>query len=140
MDYSEYIDFSAGFQEAAEDSGEGSSHQAQQHFTQATSAPQEQSKAAFFHPGVPHQMSCDIKPRLTKEQHDVLEAHYQKQNKPNTNTKKGFAEALGVSLDKVNVSLLDGADLALLLNKCYRIGSRTAGQSPNRMRRRQLAR
>ncbi|KAK4507494.1 hypothetical protein PRZ48_001229 [Zasmidium cellare] len=51
---------------------------------------------------LPQHMSCDIKPRLTKEQHDILEAHYQKQQKPNTNTKKGFADSLGVSLDKVN--------------------------------------
>lgn len=49
-------------------------------------------------------LAVDVKPRLTKEQHDVLEAHYQQQNKPNTQTKKGFAETLGVSLDKVNVS------------------------------------
>lgn len=49
-------------------------------------------------------LSVDVKPRLTKEQHDILESHYQQQNKPNTQTKKGFAEALGVSLDKVNVS------------------------------------
>ena len=49
-------------------------------------------------------MTGDIKPRLTKEQADVLEAHFQKQNKPNTNVKKGFAETLGVSLDKINVS------------------------------------
>lgn len=55
---------------------------------------------------MPPQMSCDIKPRLTKEQHDILESHFQKQNKPSTNTKKGFAETLNVSLDKVNVSVL----------------------------------
>lgn len=54
---------------------------------------------------MPPQMSCDIKPRLTKEQHDILEAHYQKQNKPSTTTKRGFAETLNVSLDKVNVSM-----------------------------------
>ena len=53
------------------------------------------------------QHMCDTKPRLTKEQHDVLEAHYTKQPKPNTSTKKGFAESLGVSLDKVNVSLVN---------------------------------
>lgn len=47
--------------------------------------------------------SCDIKPRLTKDQHDVLEAHYQKVPKPSTAVKKTFAEQLGVSLDKVNV-------------------------------------
>lgn len=49
-------------------------------------------------------ISCDIKPRLTKEQHDVLESHYQKQHKPTTSTKKNFAESLHVSLEKVNVS------------------------------------
>lgn len=48
--------------------------------------------------------SCDVKPRMTKEQHDILEAHYQKQQKPNTSTKKSFAEALNVPLEKVNVS------------------------------------
>ena len=49
-------------------------------------------------------IGVDVKPRLTKEQHDVLEAHYNQQNKPNTQTKKTFANKLGVSLDKVNVS------------------------------------
>ncbi|KAK4560298.1 hypothetical protein LTR86_005492 [Recurvomyces mirabilis] len=44
----------------------------------------------------------DIKPRLTKSQHEMLESEYNKQNKPSTNVKKGFAETLGVSLDKVN--------------------------------------
>lgn len=48
-------------------------------------------------------LAVDVKPRLTKEQHDVLENEFQKQSKPNTNTKKRFAEVLGVSLDKVNV-------------------------------------
>lgn len=107
----EYIDFTAGYPEAAEASGEGSSQQGQ-HFSQAASAPpQDQSKAAFYHSNMSQQMNCDIKPRLTKEQHDILEAHYQKQQKPNTNTKKGFAESLSVSLDKVNVSVQDGMNL-----------------------------
>ncbi|KAL1306918.1 hypothetical protein AAFC00_005561 [Neodothiora populina] len=47
-------------------------------------------------------LAVDVKPRLTKEQHDVLENEFLKQSKPNTNTKKRFAEVLGVSLDKVN--------------------------------------
>ena len=95
----EYVDFSghAGFQEAAEDPERGA-----QHFNQPTTL-QDQTKHPYF-PSLPHQTSCDIKPRLTKEQHDILEAHYKKQNKPNTNTKKGFAESLNVSLEKVNVS------------------------------------
>ncbi|MBE7179818.1 MAG: homeobox domain-containing protein [Terriglobus roseus] len=45
----------------------------------------------------------DVKPRLTKEQHDILESHFRQQHKPSTQTKKGFAETLGVPLDKINV-------------------------------------
>lgn len=53
----------------------------------------------------PHHNGCaDVKPRLTKEQHDILEAHFQQQHKPSTSTKKGFAESLGVPVDKINVS------------------------------------
>lgn len=59
--------------------------------------------AGFYPPNlqpaiVPH----DVKPRLSKSQHEMLEVEYSKQAKPSTSTKKGFAEALGVSLDKVN--------------------------------------
>ncbi|ORY13737.1 hypothetical protein BCR34DRAFT_256196 [Clohesyomyces aquaticus] len=50
-----------------------------------------------------HPNGCgDVKPRLTKDQHDILEAHFQTQHKPTTNTKKGFAESLGVPIDKIN--------------------------------------
>ncbi|KAF2638074.1 hypothetical protein P280DRAFT_520659 [Massarina eburnea CBS 473.64] len=45
---------------------------------------------------------ADVKPRLTKEQHDILETHFQAHHKPSTQTKKGFAESLGVPLDKIN--------------------------------------
>lgn len=48
--------------------------------------------------------TCDVKPRLTKEQHDVLEQHFQAQHKPSTMVKKDFAAKLGVPLDKINVS------------------------------------
>ncbi|KAF2460921.1 hypothetical protein BDY21DRAFT_135406 [Lineolata rhizophorae] len=44
----------------------------------------------------------EVKPRLTKEQHDILEAHFQQQQKPSTATKKGFADNLGVPLEKIN--------------------------------------
>ncbi|KAF1915251.1 hypothetical protein BDU57DRAFT_267033 [Ampelomyces quisqualis] len=46
--------------------------------------------------------TCDVKPRLTKEQHDVLEQHFQAQHKPSTMVKKDFAAKLGVPLDKIN--------------------------------------
>lgn len=62
-------------------------------------------KPPFYNPNGAQHIPCDIKPRLTKEQHDVLEAHYQKVSKPTTMVKKNFAEQLGVSLDKVNVSV-----------------------------------
>ncbi|KAH0368775.1 hypothetical protein KCU84_g4894, partial [Aureobasidium melanogenum] len=55
-----------------------------------------------FNPAALAGLAVDVKPRLTKEQHDVLENEFRKQAKPNTNTKKRFAEVLGVSLDKVN--------------------------------------
>jgi len=42
--------------------------------------------------------------RFTKEQCDILEAHFQTQNKPSTSTKKGFADTLNVPVDKINVS------------------------------------
>ena len=100
----EYIDFSAAYPDAAEDSGE-SNDQPAPYSTQALSEPvQDQSKADSLYVNASQHVSCDIKPRLTKEQHDILENHYIKQSKPNTNTKKGFAEALNVTLDKVNVS------------------------------------
>ncbi|KAK5134138.1 hypothetical protein LTR08_006913 [Meristemomyces frigidus] len=70
------------------------------HFAQpSASSLADQHKTAFFHQ---HQIPCDIKPRLTKEQHDILEGHFQRAPKPNTATKKTFADTLGVSLDKVN--------------------------------------
>jgi len=51
------------------------------------------------------QVCGEVKPRLTKEQHDILERHFQQQPKPSTHTKKGFADMLGVPLDKINVGL-----------------------------------
>lgn len=104
----QYIDYSgqAGFHEAGDNYGHGKLQHAtdyDQH--NAANGLSHRAKPAFFN-GLPHGINCDIKPRLTKEQHDILEAHFQKQHKPNTNTKKQVAENLGVSLDKVNVSVI----------------------------------
>lgn len=49
--------------------------------------------------------SHDSKPRLSKEQHETLERHYQCEPKPSTQTKKEFSTRLGVSVEKVNVRL-----------------------------------
>jgi hypothetical protein len=55
------------------------------------------------HPQTIIQVCPDVKPRLTKEQHDILERHFSAQPKPSTSTKKTFADNLGVPLDKINV-------------------------------------
>ena len=103
----QHIDYSgqAGFHEAGEDYGQNNFHRTTD-FDQpnSTASMSNRNKPAYFNTNMPHAINCDIKPRLTKEQHDILEAHFQKQHKPNTNTKKQVAENLGVSLDKVNVS------------------------------------
>ena len=99
---------------------------------------QDRSNGPYLNPNFPGSISCDIKPRLTKEQHDILENHYQKQNKPNTNTKKSFAESLNVSLDKVNVSVRCGDAIRANANICRRIGSRIGVQNLNRMQRNML--
>lgn len=104
----QYIDYSgqAGLYEADENFGQGAiHHHAEYDQSNASTSMSHRPKPAYFNAGMPHPINCDIKPRLTKEQHDILEAHFQKQHKPNTNTKKQVAENLGVSLDKVNVSV-----------------------------------
>jgi hypothetical protein len=104
MDYSNnnYMPHLGSYQ----DFGNGQAEQQyQQHYEQASSASiSDQHGNPYVSQTVPQPITCDIKPRLTKEQHDILETHFQAQPKPNTNTKKGFAESLNVSLDKVNVS------------------------------------
>jgi hypothetical protein len=87
-------------------SAEQIQQQQQQHYQQHYKHMSDQSRNPYLNAtaAAQHQIACDIKPRLTKEQHDILEAHYTEQTKPNTSTKKGFAESLNVSLDKVNVS------------------------------------
>jgi hypothetical protein len=103
-----YVDYpGVAFHEAAEDAGDRSRH----HFRHPSAATMsDHSKTAYYGAGGQQPIVCDIKPRLTKSQHEMLETEYTKQSKPTTSTKKGFAEALGVSLDKVNVSITDTAD------------------------------
>ncbi|ORY11613.1 hypothetical protein BCR34DRAFT_601218 [Clohesyomyces aquaticus] len=58
--------------------------------------------SASFTKVSPNAEAADVKPRLSKEQYDILEAYFQTQHKPTTTTKKGIAEALGVPCDKIN--------------------------------------
>lgn len=137
----EYIDFSAGqhgHHDGMEDLGAAATALPVQHYalpasyTGATD-PSKQQQPGYMNPSFTGPISCDIKPRLTKEQHDILEAHFQRQNKPNTNTKKNFAETLNVSLDKVNVRSLSfplrNAQLRLANVWRIRTGSRTVVRS-----------
>lgn len=143
------MDYASTFAQAplyAPNFGNVSAEQLQQHYQQHYTLPQatlpEQPRNPYAATAVAqHQIACDIKPRLTKEQHDILEAHYMEQTKPNTSTKKGFAESLNVSLDKVNVSLHEVMpDRFGELTFDRRTGSRTAGRSPSRTRRKRKAR
>ncbi|KAI9728644.1 MAG: hypothetical protein M1828_002750 [Chrysothrix sp. TS-e1954] len=47
-------------------------------------------------------ISHDSKPRLSKEQQDLLESHFQSVPKPSTKSKQAFADSLGVSIAKIN--------------------------------------
>ncbi|KAK0928939.1 hypothetical protein LTR29_017220 [Friedmanniomyces endolithicus] len=100
-----YVDYSgqAGYGEDGEDMEDRSSMNRSHYGEQAPVSAMGDAQQGYFNNtnGQPS-MACDIKPRLSKGQHEMLEAEYLKQNKPSTSTKKGFAEALGVSLDKVN--------------------------------------
>ena len=52
-----------------------------------------------------HQMSrtTESKPRLSKEEVEVLEAEFQKNHKPNSSTKKTLAESMRVDNARINV-------------------------------------
>lgn len=48
--------------------------------------------------------ASETRPRLGKEEVDILEASFRKNPKPTTQTKRGFAEDMGVDLARINVS------------------------------------
>lgn len=52
-----------------------------------------------------HQMArtTESKPRLSKEEVEVLEAEFQKNHKPNSSTKKALAESMRVDHARINV-------------------------------------
>lgn len=54
-------------------------------------------------PSAPTTIRSESKPRLSKDAQETLEAHFRQQQKPTTVMKRGFAEDLGVPLDKINV-------------------------------------
>jgi hypothetical protein len=48
----------------------------------------------------------ETKPRLGKDEVDILEREFNKNPKPSTQTKRGFAEDMGVDLARINVGLM----------------------------------
>jgi hypothetical protein len=47
--------------------------------------------------------TTESKPRLSKEEVEVLEAEFQKNHKPNSSTKKALAESMRVDNARINV-------------------------------------
>lgn len=52
--------------------------------------------------------TTESKPRLSKEEVEVLEAEFQKNHKPNSNTKKALAESMHVDNARINVCIPSG--------------------------------
>lgn len=50
----------------------------------------------------------ETKPRLGKDEVDILEREFKKNPKPTTQTKRQFAEEMGVDLARINVSVDGG--------------------------------
>lgn len=51
--------------------------------------------------------TTESKPRLSKEEVEVLEAEFQKNHKPNSSTKKALAESMRVDHARINVTTPD---------------------------------
>lgn len=82
----------------------------------------------------------ETKPRLGKDEVDILEREFKKNPKPTTQTKRQFAEDMGVDLARINVSLCaPHAGIHPLLTH-ERIGSRTVAQNGSKRKSRRHTR
>lgn len=81
-----------------------------------------------------HRGSHELKPRLSKDQQEALERHYQSETKPSTQTKKEFSQLLGVSSEKINVGVSQCKPIygSPTDRDSHRTGSRTDEQRPSR--------
>lgn len=71
--------------------------------------------------------TTESKPRLSKEEVEILEAEFQKNHKPNSTIKKALAESMRVDNARINVCLSFFSWYAQIANHLlYRTGSRTA--------------
>jgi hypothetical protein len=78
------------------------------------------------------------RPRLTKDQVDVLESQFQAQPKPNSNVKRQLAVQTNLSLPRVAVSSQNS--LSNFKTDWCRIGFKTAEQRPNNRRSKKSSR
>jgi hypothetical protein len=78
----------------------------------------------------------ETKPRLGKDEVEVLEREFKKNPKPTTQTKRQFAEDMGVDLARINVGSPAPATVHLLTQ--YRTGFRIAEQNGSRRRSKKL--
>src|SRR3954454_4024019 len=123
------------------------SHQAPIHYQQHTSQPQHLDSyflghshsdfADFAHHGsmMDEYDDCaepSTRPRLTKDQVDVLESQFQAQPKPNSNVKRQLAVQTSLTLPRVAVSSQN--TLCNFKTDWCRIGFKTAEQRPNNRR------
>jgi hypothetical protein len=76
----------------------------------------------------------ETKPRLGKDEVDILEREFKKNPKPTTQTKRQFAEDMGVELARINVCFPDGQQSYLLTSN--RIGFKTVEQNGSKRRNR----
>jgi len=77
----------------------------------------------------------ETKPRLGKDEVDILEREFKKNPKPTTQTKRQFAEDMGVDLARINVSSDEPASQPAVL-MYHRTGSKIDEQSGSRRRNR----
>jgi hypothetical protein len=77
----------------------------------------------------------ETKPRLGKDEVDILEREFKKNPKPTTQTKRQFAEDMGVDLARINVSSDEPASPPTILTY-HRTGSKIVEQRGSRRRNR----
>lgn len=80
------------------------------------------------------QKTNETKPRLGKDEVDVLEFEFNKNPKPTTQTKRGYADSMGVELSRINVRTAIEVSSEVLILICSRTGSRIV--EPNASKRR----
>jgi hypothetical protein len=76
----------------------------------------------------------ETKPRLGKDEVNILESEFKRNPKPTTLTKRQFAEDMGVDLNRINVRQCEPYMKVISQLITYRIGSKTVEQSASRRR------